>query len=76
MKPKRIKNLYRCMFNYSRELQILYRYAYTDRQAWLQCCRYLADKHGVHPSHVMALFNGDKNNFKFEIVMEMKEVEE
>ena len=73
MKETRCKQLYKGIFNYSREIYILYRYAFTERQVWFQMCRYLAKKDGVHPSVVMNLFDGSKDNFKITIEMEIKE---
>ncbi len=72
----KIKQKWRCVFNYSREVYILYCYAFTERQAWQIMCLRLAKMHNVHPSHVFALFDGHLDNFSIEIELEIKEIEE
>jgi len=61
---KKTKLLWQGIFNFNRELHILYGYAYTERQAWLEFCYRLADKHGVRPQNVMNLFDGTKDNYE------------
>ncbi len=61
------KKCFKGIFNFARELHILYAYAHTERQAWLTFCRRLAGKHEVHLIHVMSMFDGLKDNFKITI---------
>ena len=75
MGPK-CKTLYRGVFSYSRSVEKpIYRYAFTEKQAWRLMCDCLAKKHEVHPSHVLALFDGSKANFSIEIETEFHEKE-
>ena len=71
----KMKQLFRGCFNYSREVHILYRYAYTKRQAWKVMCDALADKHGVKPRYVYGLFDGQLPNFEITIELEVRENE-
>ena len=57
---------YRCTFNYGHEIIIKYEWAWSGRQAKNFAMRKLAKEHGVHPSHVFALFDGSKDNFSVE----------
>ncbi len=68
-----MKSLWRGVFNYSHEVEILYRYASSKRQAWLVMCRYLSKKHDVSPAAVMGLFDGSQNNFEITVEMEVRE---
>jgi hypothetical protein len=72
----RIKAVWKGMFNYNRELYILYCNAYSKRQAWVCFCHRLADKHGVRPQVVMNYFNGQRDNYEITIETEYKEIEE
>ena len=67
------KSLWRGAFNYRQTAVVLYRYAHTERQAWLQMCRSLARKDGVPPSVVLCLFDGSRDNFEITIETEWKE---
>lgn len=69
------KSVWKGMFNYNRELYVLYCYAYSKRQAWVALCRRLADKHGVKPQTVMNFFNGTKDNYEITLETEIKEDE-
>lgn len=73
---EKIKNKYRGVFNYSREVYILYRYAFTEKQAWKLMCDEIARLHEVHPSHVFAMFDGSRDNFSIEVELEIKEIDE
>lgn len=76
MAEKRLKNKWRCVFAYKSEVYVLYRYAYTRKQAWYQCCRALSHTHNVLVGMVMERFNYEKNNdFEIEIELEIKEVD-
>ena len=68
-----MKSLFRGVFNYSREVEILYRYASTERQAWLVMCKALAKKHDVNLSYVMGLFDGHSKNYEITIEVEVRE---
>jgi hypothetical protein len=71
----KIKQLWRGIFSYKCSMEpIMYRYAYTKRQAWAVMCREIAKRNDVHVSHVYALFDGSKPNFEISIEMEVKEV--
>jgi hypothetical protein len=55
---------FRGAFNYRQTAKVMYAYAYTEKQAWVVFCRRLAEKDGVHPSVVMGLFDGSRDNFQ------------
>lgn len=57
------KILWRGAFNLRRQVFIEYVQAYSERQAWLICCRRIAKKTGVHVSVTMGEFDGSKDNF-------------
>ena len=69
------KQLYKGIFNYSREIFVLYRYAHTERQAWKVMCDFLAKGDSIHPNVVYNLFAGSKDNYKISIEMEVRENE-
>lgn len=64
MNPKPQKIKWRGVFNYRHSIHILYCYATTERGAWRNFCKRLADKHLVDVGVTMAMFNGD--NYKIE----------
>jgi len=68
-----IKKLFRGAFNLNRAPVVMYAHAWTERQAWLVFCRRLAKRDGVHPSHVMSIFDGSKANYEITIETEYKE---
>jgi hypothetical protein len=72
---QKIKQHWRGKFLFNRQSYTLYRYAYTERQAWLIMCRQIARKQGVIPSMVMNYFNGDQDNYKITIETEYKETD-
>lgn len=72
---KKCKRLFRGLFNYNCGLERVFAYAYTKEQAHFIMCGRLAKRHEVHPSHVYALFSGDKSNFEITVETEFKEVE-
>lgn len=43
---------------------ILYSKAVSERKAWVNMCKQIAEKDQVHVSHVMAAFDGSKDNYK------------
>lgn len=67
------KTKYRGAFNYRQTAKVLYAYANSKRQVWLIFCRRLAIGDGVHPSVVMRLFDGSRDNFEITIETEFKE---
>jgi hypothetical protein len=74
---KRCKNLFRGVFNYARSVEpVMYRHAFTERQAWKLFCDEIAKRHEVHPSHVYALFDGSQRNHEITIETEFKEVDD
>ncbi len=71
-----VKHLFRGAFNYRQTAIVLYRQAYSERQAWLSMCKHLAGNDGVNPSVVMSLFDGTRDNYEIKIETEFKELEE
>ncbi len=69
------KNLYKGMFNYHRELYVLYGHAYSERQAWVSFCHRLADKHNLPARTVMNFFDGTKDNYEIRVEVEFHEDE-
>lgn len=69
----RVKHKYKGMFKLKRDLLIMYCYAYTERQAWLNFCRRISNKHGVNIGSVMDVFNGERENYEITIEMEFVE---
>lgn len=65
-KKQHKKQLWKGVFSFRCELQREYAYAYSKEQARVVMCRRIAEKHGVHPSVVMSLFDGSKDNFTIE----------
>jgi hypothetical protein len=75
MKGEKIKYNFKGIFSLRCEMQVLYAFAFTKRQAWLIFCRRLAKKYDVHISHVMKMFDGSKDNYSITIETEYKESE-
>ena len=69
----RLKNLYCGVFNYSRQVTILYAYAYSPVQAKEVFLRRLAKEHDVGVYWVRKLFDGEKNNFEITLETEFRE---
>jgi len=59
-----VLRLFKGHFNRSGELLILYSKAVSERKAWVNMCKQIAERDQVHVSHVMAAFAGSKDNFK------------
>jgi hypothetical protein len=57
------KPLWKGVFNFNREIYILYAHAYSEKQAWAVMCRRLADKTDVRWNNVTSYFNGEKDNY-------------
>ena len=71
----KMKHLWRGAFSYKCSMEpIMYRYAYTKRQAWKVMCDEIAKRNGVIPSYVYNLFDGSKPNFEIKIETEFKEI--
>ena len=71
-----VKTLWRGAFNYARSMEpILYRYAYTKKQAWKIMCDAIAKRNDVPKSYVYGIFDGSKQNFEITIEMEVREDE-
>ena len=70
-----MKSLWKGLFNYSCGIERLYTYAHSKEQARVIMCRRLAKKHDVHPSVVLAMFDGKRDNFSVDIEMEVREDE-
>lgn len=62
--------LFKGIFNYSCEMVIKYTHAKTESSAKMRMINQLAKEHGVHPSHVYAIFDGSKDNYIIEEVTE------
>jgi hypothetical protein len=73
-KISKIKQRWKGIFNYSRELLILYCYAYTELQAREVFFNRLARKHGVSVYTVRQKFMEDVDNFKITLETEMREL--
>ncbi len=71
----KIKSLWRGCFNFRQSVKVMYAFAYTERQAWAVFCQRLAKRDGVHPSVVMGLFDGKRDNFEITVETEFKEDE-
>lgn len=72
MSGLKIKHLWRCAFNFKRDHILRYRYAYSEKQAWLLMCREIARIHGVPVNYVMNHFDGSQNNYSIQIEMEFQ----
>ncbi len=71
-----VKSKWRGVFVYNCFVEEpIYRHAFTQKQAWKLMCDVLARKHGIHPSHVYALFDGSRANFSVEPEILFKEVD-
>ena len=71
-----VKQLFRGAFNYARSMEpIMYRYAYTKRQAWKLMCDEIAKRNDVSKSLVYGLFDGSRQNFEITVEMEVREDE-
>jgi hypothetical protein len=78
MKPRgqktKIKQLFRGVFNYSREIHVLRCHAYTKDQAWACMCERLAKMKGVTAESVRQRFNRKHGQYEIELEIEIKEV--
>jgi len=67
MKEKQPKKCWQGVFNYTHSIHILYCYAVSERAAWRNFCKRLADKHLVDVAEVMTMFNGSTDNYLIKI---------
>mgnify|MGYP001593508551 CR=1 FL=1 len=65
--------LFTGLFNFGREVEKLWAYAYSGRQAKIYMMRQIAKKHSVIYSAVANIFNGDKDNFDISVDEKWKE---
>lgn len=72
---KKIKSLWRGIFNYHRVVYILYGHAFSERQAWVSFCHRLAEKHNIPARNVMNFFDGTKDNYEIRVEVEFHEDE-
>ena len=70
------KQLFRGVFNYNRQVIILYRWAYSLSQAREVMFRTLSRKHNVSLYWVRGLFDGSKDNFEIKIETEFEEIKD
>ena len=70
----KVKHLFRGVFNFSKQILVLYAHAFSEAQAKEIMLRRIADKHGVSLYWVRGLFNEKQDNFEISIEVEMKEV--
>lgn len=68
-----VKSLYRGAFNYNHTAVILYRQAYSCKQAWMIMCKHLAEQDNINPRVVMGLFDGTRDNFEITVETEFRE---
>lgn len=68
------KHCWKGIFNYSRELLVLFCYAFSEKQAKEVFFRRLAKKHGVSVYAVRQIFDGSKDNMSIKIETEFHEV--
>ena len=66
-KPKTPKICFKGVFNYAHSIHILYCYSVSERGAWRNFCKRLADKHLVDVGVVMNMFGGEKDNYSIAI---------
>lgn len=73
------KTLFRGVFNFKRELTVVYRAAYTRRQAWLIFCRVIARKQEISIGMVMNMFpynDESVQNYQITVETEFREINE
>jgi hypothetical protein len=71
----KIKQLWKGMFNFRRELYIEFAYAYTVDQAKIVMARRIAKKQEVLPVIVLGYLKDHPNSFEIKLEIEFKEVE-
>jgi len=74
MAGEKVKQLWKCRFNGKSEFNVFYRHAYTEKQAWMLCCRAIAKRKNAPLNYVTALYDGSKDNYVIELETEIKEV--
>ena len=71
-----IKNLYKGMFQFRKNLYIEYVRAYTEEQARILIARRIAKKQGVLPVVVLSWMKEFPDNFDIKIEIEFKDVDD
>lgn len=61
------KLFYKGVFNLRCEMDVMYAWAYSQKQAWSIFCRRMADKHTVPIGTVMEIFEQGKENYRISI---------
>ena len=69
------KQCWKGIFNFNRELYILYAYAFSEKQAKEIFFRRLADRQDVGINTVRNFFNDEKPNYEITLELEIKEDE-
>jgi len=69
-----MKQCWRGSFNFHRQIEVLYCYAFSKKQAWAIFCRRLARKHDVPQGDVFNMFNDKVDNYDITKEIEFKEV--
>lgn len=57
------KPLWKGVFNFNREIHVLYAHSYSEKQAWAVMCRRLSNIHNVRWDTVTSYFNGETENY-------------
>jgi hypothetical protein len=70
-----LKHLWKGIFNRSGEVIILRTHATTERLAWVNFCHQISKRDEVHVSHVMAQFDGSRDNYEITKEVEFKETD-
>lgn len=70
-----LKNKYRCVFWFKKQVYTEYIYAFSEKQAWLNMCRRIAKKRDDPINLVISYFDGSQKNYKIEIKIAFTEAE-
>ena len=73
MVKRRLKNLWRGVFNFHCQAFVLYGHAYTEKQAKIVMAQRLAKKHNVLPVTVLSWMKENPDNFEIKIEREFEE---
>lgn len=73
MKKKLPKKLFTGLFNYGRQVEKKFAWAFTGRQAKVFMMKQLANDHGVTYGAVAKIFDGSKGNFEIKVDPQWKE---
>jgi hypothetical protein len=75
MSGKKIKILWRGIFNNNRQLITKYAHAYSDKQAFLCMCGQIAKDQNVTKAFIINYFVNKQNSYKITIEATYKEME-